>query len=218
MQAMSSVNLQSEAVNYWNDPIGSIKENSHILGSGKWGSRDKWQAIGDGHLKMFLNFDCKKGSMIEWGCGGGSNALAFSKIFDKVTGIDISKQSLKACDVLEIDNFEGVLLDVEVSGQYDFFLSTATFQHFTSKEYGENIVKKAHDILKPNALAMIQTRYDNGDERFIQKYKDYKNNAITFTSYKIDEFWGLLDDSGFDVESVILEPQANYAYYFARVK
>lgn len=46
------------------------------------------------------------------------------------------------------------------------------------------------------------------------KHRNYHKNAITFTSYKIEEFWEISKSSGFTPLGIVLEPHNRYAYYY----
>ena len=104
----------------------------------------------------------------------------------------------------------------KINCQLDFFLSTAVFQHFPSKNYGFKVLEIAHKLLKPGAVALVQIRYDNLKYRYRPKWRDYKYNAITFTSYKLDEFWKMCIETKFMPLFISLEPEVNYAYYFLK--
>ena len=210
----------------------SQRDFSHWLGEGRWKNHKKWFEIGEQHYKMFkelvsisncnLSFD----TMIEWGPGGGSNAIAFSRKFQTYYGVDISVANLMECEKqLQKNNYKGfrqvlfndlndkILIDI-IHEPVSFFLSTAVFQHFPSKEYGARVLKIIYQILDNNGIALIQIRYDNGSSLFRDKKINYTKNVATFTSYKIDEFWDLLIELGFSPLLCKLNTENNYAYYF----
>lgn len=98
----------------------------------------------------------------------------------------------------------------------DFFLSTAVFQHFPSKEYGITVTRLAYSMVKAHGIAIIQTRYDDGSAELRSKRRDYLSNAVAFTSYSIPEYWDIACNSGFEPLGVILSLKPCYAYYLLK--
>jgi hypothetical protein len=228
--------LASAAGRYWSQSstVPWIQDMSHWRGRGRWRDDRVWRSIGARHFAMYEQL-CLLArrprpirSMLEWGPGGGANAVAFAPEVEKFHGVDISAANLDACGrqlesigfegwhPVEIDaNRPGECLDV-VTTPIDFFLSTAVFQHFPGKAYGAEVVRIAHRLLASPGIALIQIRYDDGSEILQPKRRDYAKNAVTFTSYRIDEFWQIASDAGFEVLSVALSPGDCYASYWLR--
>lgn len=104
----------------------------------------------------------------------------------------------------------------KVPGRVDLLISTAVFQHFPSKSYGLEVLKAMRELSHQGTIGLIQIRFDNGNSRFasIESLEEYSEKHITFNSYRIDEFWDLLLEAGFqpgaiyDVSSV-----SNYATF-----
>lgn len=167
-------------------------------------------------------------TVLEWGPGGGANVVHFLGWARRYIGVDISAANLEECrrQTAERQLSEFVPIHIEANapeavlektpGPCDLFLSTAVFQHFPSREYGIRITGIARKLLKPDGLALIQIRYDNGQPSFFAKRRDYRRNVLTFTSYRIDEFWNIAREAGFDPACVTLEPRTNYAFFFLR--
>ncbi len=173
--------------------------------------------------------------MVEWGPGGGANAIVFAHVFETFYGVDISDANLNECrKQLEMRGFKGfapVLINAEspeeamtqIDEPCDFFLSTSVFQHFPSKGYGARVLSIASDMLRPGAIALIQIRYDDLSPRFRPRNRDYNTHAIVFTSYKLHEFWSLASEKGFTPHFIKLRPvenflDVNYAYFYLRKK
>ncbi|MFC2023762.1 class I SAM-dependent methyltransferase [Chloroflexota bacterium] len=165
-------------------------------------------------------------SMIEWGPGGGTNAVQFCSEVTHLYGVDISAANLAECErQLEMRGFLGfrpILVDAKqpelcqacMESPAAFFLSTAVYQHFPSKQYGVRVTELAHRLLADGGAALIQIRYDDGSERFKPRQRDYCSNVVTFTSYGIVEFWQIVTQLGFNPLAIVLDPKVNYAYYF----
>jgi hypothetical protein len=225
--------VAADAKAYWSGSETAVdkRDMSHWLGEGRWADEAGWRRIGEEHFELYktlLKLTGKTGpirTMMEWGQGGGANAIQFANEVSSYIGVDISEPNLKECaHQLESrghHNFQGTLIDAakpegvlaECNEPIDFFMSTAVFQHFPNKEYGIRVTKIAHQLLADDGIAMIQTRYDNGNVYYKSKTRDYKSNVTTFTSYMIDEYWNVVRDLGFRPLGVILRPETNYAYY-----
>jgi 2-polyprenyl-3-methyl-5-hydroxy-6-metoxy-1,4-benzoquinol methylase len=228
--------LVKDAAKYWSESRSSNekKELSHWRNTGKWDDVN-WIGQGKIHFNMFenlcvmsnVNKDNAK-TMIEWGPGGGANAITFSRHFSEFIGIDISQPNLDECSkqlkASGYKYFYPIFIQAEqpkscidqISAPVDFFLSTAVFQHFPSKSYGIEVLNIAHKLLKDEGIALIQIRYDNLNRRFLSKKRDYSKHAITFTSYTLDEFWESCLVAGFNPMYISLNPKTNYAYYFLK--
>ena len=222
-----------DASEYWSGSETGVdrRDMSHWLGEGRWADEAEWRRIGEEHFELYRTLSNLTGrtapirTIMEWGQGGGANAIRFANEVSVYIGVDISGPNLKECarqlESRGHQNFRGILIDAtnpeailaECGGPIDFFLSTAVFQHFPNKDYGVRVTKIAHQLLAEDGIAMIQTRYDNGSDYYKPKTRDYKKNVITFTSYIIEEYWNLARDLGFRPLAVVLRPETNYAYY-----
>jgi SAM-dependent methyltransferase len=229
-------NLAAEAGRYWrqSDSRPWVQDMSHWRGRGRWADDDAWSAPGRRHLQLFDQLCTLTGrtgkvrSMLEWGPGGGVNAVIFSGHVERFHGVDISPANLAECGrqlqaigfagwhPLEIDPLrpEGVIADV--TEPVDFVLCTAVFQHFPSQDYGVRVLRVMHEILAADGIALIQTRYDDGSETLRCKTSDYAKNVVTFTSYRIEQFWEIGAANGFEPVSIVLQPEPCYAFYMLR--
>jgi len=230
----SASRISREAVNLWSNS-NQVKDLSHWLGEGRWSDEQAWNRIGQNNFERFeklallANSTRPIRSMIEWGPGGGANAVQFCSEVKTFYGIDISEANLaesqRHMENCGFDGFQAILIEAEkpeqclrlVESPVDFFLSTSVYQHFPSKEYGVRITKLAYELLSDEGVALIQIRYDDGSDKFKPKRRDYHKNAITFTSYHLDEFWEIALDIGFKPLCISLD-SSNYAYYFMRKK
>jgi len=217
-------------------------EMSHWLGVGKWagpGGERAFHNIGSvilADFKQFLRMIDHEmpasPTVIEWGPGGGSNLLAWRDVAAHYVGVDISGRNLNEAErVLNLQEghktaFQKVVLEdapTSIESQLppvDIILSTAVFQHFPSKEYGAEVLKLMARVAKPNALALIQIRFDNGARPFLPKSIDeYKEKFATATSYKLDEFWDLAVEAGFEPQFVrkINSKNNNATFYLKKI-
>lgn len=238
LPAQTEFQLTKDAAQYWSESAQSqnIRDLSHWVGEGRWKDADAWENIGKSHFKMWQRFasSCSDEQaskrMVEWGSGGGANAIVFAQIFENFYGVDISDANLNECEKqLTMRGFKGfvpILVNAEhpeeavtqIAEPCDFFLSTAVFQHFPGKDYGARVLRVASNMLRPGGIALVQIRYDDLSPRFRSKNRDYDTHAITFTSYKLHEFWSLASENGFTPHCIELQPDVNYAYYYLRKK
>lgn len=236
VEQASPETLARDAGQYWSQSasVPWIRDLSHWRGRGRWADDNTWAGMGKRHLQMFQDLRTLARhpqpvrSMIEWGPGGGANAVVFAREIETFYGVDVSTANLAECGrQLAADGYDGwrpVEIDATrprgaldaITHPVDFFLSTAVFQHFPGKEYGVEVTRIAHDLLAPGGLGLIQIRYDDGSETLRPKDRDYAKNAVTFTSYRIDEYWQIARGAGFEVLSVVLWPEDCYASYWLR--
>jgi hypothetical protein len=228
--------LAADAGRYWSQSSSMpwIRDLSHWRGGGRWADDETWSGMGRRHLSMFEEL-CSAArqrrpirSMLEWGPGGGANAVAFAGEVAKFYGVDVSAANLAECgrqlasigyegwQPIEIEAARPQAVLEMITAPVDFILSTAVFQHFPGKEYGVEVMRIVHQLLALRGIALIQIRYDDGSEILGPKQHDYAKNAVTFTSYRIDEFWRIARDAGFEVLSVALRPEECYASYWLR--
>lgn len=240
-RGQSEEELARVSMRYWNqgDQAGiDLKDYSHWAGAGPWQDREKWLALGRVHYEMYEQLCRYTGmprpiqSAVEWGSGGGANAIHFIREVRQFCGVEISQASLDECGrvLLEagFDGFQPVHIPAEepekalglAPGPFDFFLSAYVYELLPGRAYGERVTRIAWQLLRPGGLALIQIRYDDGSERSTQKNADYFRNSTRFTSYRVEEFWLLAERAGFVPLYVTLVPRKTagfsgdlYAYF-----
>lgn len=226
----------------WNEHEDELHraDNSHYRGVGRWADDAKWQSIGRrtrADLDRMLRFYDYSGdfwatprAILEWGPGGGANAFAFRDVAKPFYGVDISEKNLAECgrmltqegsDMLRPILIEEGLDEVvaAIDQPIDVFFSIAVFQHFPSKAYGQDVLRLMYEKMAPFSLGMVQIRYDNGNPRFkpIRSVEEYQKRHITATSYALDEFHAILQQTGFeDVFITEIRPRSNYAFFHFR--
>jgi 2-polyprenyl-3-methyl-5-hydroxy-6-metoxy-1,4-benzoquinol methylase len=236
----SQAKITRDAQRYWNNTSGNdYASNSHWRG--QRGLRDEvWSAIGKGHLDLFERFlrltdlGPPFQRIIEWGCGGGANAIQFAKLTSEFIGVDISQASLEECaKVLAAegcDHFQPVLMEVDdpesvlerVAGPCDVFLCLYVFEVLPSPAYGKRLLEIALKLLRLGGVAMIQMKYQTHEARTRSRGWGYRTQLCSMTSYPIDRFWELTQEVGFTplaVHLVPIEPLVHderYAYFLLR--
>lgn len=166
---------------------------------------------------------------LEWGVGGGANAVHFAPLADVFIGVDIVQASLEeagrqvemACSTPYIP----VLIDIDAPEKIrsqlrqpcDLFLSFYVFELLPSEDYGWRVLELAFELLSPGGVALIQIKYSTVKRQTWSRGFDYRRNLANMTTFPIDEFWGHAQRVGFDPQAVALVPEnkldRRYAYF-----
>jgi SAM-dependent methyltransferase len=230
--------LIRDAEAYWTDPDSAqLSSNSHWSGSGPFQDGALWQKLGTYHAELIGKAERWVGratsldTALEWGCGGGMNAVQLAPGVHKYYGVDISPASLKECarqlDAVSCGNFQPILLPAEtpelvtesVPEPVDLFLCTYVYELFPTPEYGIRVLQIARRLLKNDGLALLQIRYSDGSPAQRSKYRRYTDNLAQMTTYRLDEFWANCEQAGFRPLFVVLLPEQpelrekRYAYF-----
>jgi len=228
--------LAEAADQYWRQSAARpwVQDMSHWRGRGRWADDGAWQNVGIKHVELFRQLCVLSGretpvrTMLEWGPGGGANAVAFAGQVVRYYGVDISPANLQECgrqlDAIGYKTFRPIEIDANspeaslasIESPVDFVLCTAVFQHFPSKAYSERVMRVFHRALADDGIALVQTRYDDGSDVLRCKNSDYEKNVVTFTSYRVEEFWHVAAEAGFQPISVVLWPEPCYAFYMLK--
>lgn len=232
--------LADEAQTFWSKPIDD--SNSfwwHTRDSTPFANAvDKWKRIGERHTQLFADFAKAAGierpvkTIVEWGCGGGANAIAFAGECHDFWGVDVSNEALAACaKELAADGqrcaFHPVTIEVAnpessleaIPHDVDLFVSFYVFELFPSEAYGARILKIAHALLKPGGVAFIQVKYATGSWSTRSRRWAYSRGAGNMTTYRVEEFWTLAESCGFEPKTITLLPKppevpdVRYAYF-----
>jgi SAM-dependent methyltransferase len=230
--------IAADSQRYWeNSTEGGFRSNSHWSGEGGL-SEDVFLKLGKIHLDMFNEFSPLTTltrpleRIVEWGSGGGSNAVHFAKLAREFIGVDVSQASLDECwksvRAAGSENFLPVLIEVanpegaieRIPGACDLFLCIYVFELLPTPEYGRRILEIAHRVLRPGGIALIQIRYATSESRTKSRRWGYRLNLVNMTTYTIDGFWELAQAVGFKPRAVILHQkqplvhEERYAYFF----
>jgi 2-polyprenyl-3-methyl-5-hydroxy-6-metoxy-1,4-benzoquinol methylase len=228
----SAERLTADAETYWAGKQGEAwTADSHWRGGL---SENDWRAIGDDHWALWemfaraVNATGPLRRIVDWGCGGGANAVAFAPHCAEYIGADIVPATVRECEkqVATTCNtrFNGVVIDTkqpEISAQdiprCDLFICFYVLELVPTPEYGLRILNIAANLLEPGGYAMIQIKYCSG-WRTASRGRRYKSStAASMTSYRIDEFWNASVRSGLRPWLVHLVPRnamdERYAYF-----
>jgi hypothetical protein len=227
--------LEHDAADYWSTGEGSAswRSNSHWRG----GTIDDslWSSIGADHLDLWRMFAAAVGQkperdrIVEWGVGGGANAVHFAPIAGEFVAVDVAQASLDECErqvrAVTSTPFVPVLVDVATPesaiasspAPCDLFLCFYVLELVPTQDYGLRIVKIAEQMLADGGLAVIQTKYSTDRLETKSRNRRYTRHVANMTTYRIDEFWSAAKGCGLEplLISLVTENALDerYAYY-----
>ncbi|MHA6631465.1 class I SAM-dependent methyltransferase [Pseudonocardia sichuanensis] len=229
----SDAAIEEEAQRYWSEAHQG--RGSHWQSTSRFAEGELWTQIGLRHLGMLrqaartLDAGSNLGRVVEWGCGGGANAVQIAPLAREFVGVDVSTHSLHECARQVLARcgtpFQPVLVDVRdpeaalrhIGAPCDVFLCVYVFELIPSPAYGERLLRIAHQILAPGGLALVQIKYDTGSWRTRPRRLSYRFSPGNTTTYPIHAFWELAARCGFAPRYVELVPQdeldERYAYF-----
>ena len=223
----------SDARSYWCvDENPSWAENSDWRGGL---TEDDWLQVGKDHLTIFETFAkalgvrLRPGVLIEWGCGGGANAVAFAPDAGRFIAADVSGESVAECvrqvravcdtptDAFHID-IEHPDRGIEgLEGTCDVFLCLYVIELTAGPEEALRILEVAERLLVSGGMAMVQVKYRTADWRTRGYRRNYQRNLADMTTFGIDEFWLRAAGCGLTPRLITLVPENHlamrYAYY-----
>lgn len=234
--AESDSRLASDSHRFWNDPSNDdLRGISHWRGEGPFADNDDlWLELGRSHLELYRKATdwagCGQvdGPILEWGAGGGMNAVHFAPIATRFYAVDINAESLEECarqvrlnggnNVVPLQisagNPEAVtgLVGEPVVG----IISTYVFECLPTPSAGLRVLRTMYGLLAPGGVAVVHFRYRLGATG-LPKWRDYKRNWVRMTTYGIDELWTAGQEVGLEPLFVRLAPtshfnETNYAY------
>jgi hypothetical protein len=134
---------------------------------------------------------------------------------------ECAKQVAAVCDT----PFQPVRIDVatpedalrQITDPCDIFVSFYVFELIPTPEYGERILRIAHQLLAPGGLALIQIKYDDGRWLTKSRRRFRTSTLAETTTYPIASFWTLASRCGLTPHMIHLVPKdeldERYAYY-----
>jgi SAM-dependent methyltransferase len=228
--------LINESRDYWKSWSNSrLKSHSHWREGYAFDSPGVWERLGRQHRELLLRAASQAGvtelrRIVDWGCGGGLNAVQLAADAQCYYGVDVSELTLEECkrqvSLLDVRSFQPVLIDAanpesclqEVGEPCDAFICTYVFELLPTREYGWRLVRLAHSLLRPGGIALIHFRYFNNLFQLSRRWR-YAKNLAHNTAYKLAEFRNGAAEIGFEVlfEEVIPKQddlnECRYAFF-----
>jgi hypothetical protein len=225
--------LFRQSRDYWTRPDSKAWEsNSH------WRApfEDRWETIGLESLNIarnlagMLDTGLPAGRTVEWGAGGGANAIHFAPLCREFVAVDIVEESLRECarqvNAVCDTPFVPVAIPVEEPEaavasigreNCDLFLCLYVMELVPSPEYGLRVLSVARELLRTGGVAVVQVKYSTDDPLTRPRRRGYKRGVVDMTTYAIDDFWIQAEEHGLRPLAVHLVPEnfldRRYAYY-----
>jgi hypothetical protein len=225
--------LLRQSEDYWTHPDSKAwASNSH------WRAPfdDRWELIGRESLHIAQNLartldtGLPAGRTVEWGAGGGANAIHFAPLCREFVAVDIVEESLAECvrQVRAVCDTPVVPVKIPVERpeagiaavgpeSCDLFLCLYVMELVPSPQYGLRIVSAARQLLRTGGVAVVQVKYSTADLLTRPRRRGYKRGVVDMTTFAIDEFWRQADALGLRPLAVYLVPEnfldRRYAYY-----
>ena len=159
----------------------------------------------------------KKGNVLDYGCGPGTNGIHFLKKGYNITYCDISDFALKKTKkkILELKikkNFKLVNIAKNKSffknnlSCYDYVICFSVFNNFQNKEIAIKYVKKFQSLLKLNGKLIIDSNLKNKHNyKVVDKKRNlYTTNQSNSFDLKMffpnrNEFINIINNCGFKI-------------------
>jgi hypothetical protein len=236
----SEAKIQRDAQRFWESRSRHLPQLAHWRGAGVFADDARWLAWGRGHLDLYRDFarmldaPLSVHRIVEWGSGGGANAIHFAPFAQEYVGVEVTQanldESVRMLAEAGIRNFAPVLIKTDdpeearerIAGPCDVFLCLGVFQALPTPEYGYRVLDIAQDLMAPGGLAIVQIKYIKRSWATKPKRFGYNRNYPILTSYALDEFWIEAQNRGFEPKCVTLVPRhpvngdGEYAYFLLR--
>lgn len=232
--------LARDSQAFWNNSDRpEFHSESHWRESGPFQSGSLWDDLGNYHhelLQKAVDFEGAQAlkTIVEWGCGGGLNAVRWAGQVERFYGVEVSAATLAECE-RQVEkaghhSFRGVLIESqnphqvfeEISEKCDALICTYVFEPIPSAEYGLALVEIARKLVRDNGVALIQIRYHTGWLDQAKPIKFARFGVAHTCTYRIDEFWVACLERGWIPQFVHLLPEQpslneqRYAYFALR--
>ncbi|MDL9947999.1 class I SAM-dependent methyltransferase [Gordonia sp. ABSL11-1] len=228
--------LAHEAQAYWTSESDATTWSSDSHWRSGLGD-EQWRAVGRENLLIIqtlaqgLGRVDELGTVLDWGCGGGANAVAVAPFAERLILADVAPQSVAeaadqvrtASDVV-VETLTIDLLDPEraattIEDTCDTFICLYVLELTASVQDALRIVRIAKRTLRTGGIAIFQVKYRSSTRASGTVKRSYRRNLANMTIFPIDEFWTHLETAGLEPRLITLVPEneldRNYAYFAA---
>ena len=149
--------------------------------------------------KAIKKYKVKKGTLVDLGCGTGITTISWTKIFDRVIGVEISKPMLKEA-IKKSSRVKWINQDIiklKIKEKADAI--TCHFDvlnHIIKKKDLQKVFNNIYEILNNRGIFIFDMM---SPESFVWLKKKQKRSTISERSYSKEEVKGMLVKTGFKV-------------------
>ena len=231
----TSSRMTDDASRYWCGERGDhLQNDSHWRSGSKFEGIESWRSIGEEHLRLYQRLRPTASEpaplkrIIDWGCGGGANAVAFAPLAEELIIVDVNVESVDECArqlaLAGPTPFVKVQANIahpeqaarEIPKPCDLFLCLYVLELVPTQEYGLRLMGIAYNLLGQGGQAFVQIKYSTGSWRTRPRRRSYRSD-IAGNTYRVDDFWTAMVNLGFRPETVTLVPKNDlderYAYF-----
>ena len=234
----SDVALGQAANRFWNNFDNPQRAHeAHWRGHGSFADDAIWLKLGSSHLELLRHVLSSHGrvlaarTVVEWGCGGGMNALHFARGAQRYYGVDLAPVTLAECarqmEAEGLAGFVPVLVDANqprsalavITQPCDLFICTYVFELLPSVEHALQILQLAWELLAPGGLALAHIRCPVAALGGRSRPWDYEGNMAHNVTFSIPAFRAACQAQGFvvlgvrEVAGVPELNEKNYAFF-----
>lgn len=168
--------LAQQARHFWNEVSPQRAQEAHWRGHGVFADDAVWLKLGRDHVQLLQRVLQAHGRtlaprrVVEWGCGGGMNAVHLAQGTEAYYGVDIAPATLQECArQVQAEGggpFVPVLADPlapraaaqEVGAGCDLFVCTYVFELLPSEAHALEVLDIARDLLCSGGIALVHVR------------------------------------------------------------
>ena len=172
------------------------------------------------HYEKFLALVPGNSKILDAGCGPGQAAKRFADAGHKVSGIDLSEKMIDFAKQ-KVLNAEFLVMDIEnitLKEKFDAIWAAFVLIHIPREKHLA-VIKKFHELLKPNGILFLGMLEGQGEKVIPEPYnRKYKQFFALVSKEEIENYlkstqFKLLDYSteDFDEEGDIFKLSSTYA-------
>jgi len=211
--------LGETAQAYWNDLSTPVRrQDAHWRGHGLFADDAVWMSVGRGHLELLQRGLARHGEplqasrVVEWGCGGGANAVHFGRGASAFYGVDLSAESLAECGRqmagAGLAGFVPVQVEANrprdalarIGSPVDLFLCLYVIELLPTEAHALEVLDIAAEILRPGGWALLHIRRAKPGRG--SRPWDYAGNMAMNVRFTVDGFGRACRERGLEVRHV----------------
>lgn len=231
----SSSRMTDDASRYWYGELGDpLQNDSHWHSGSKSEGTESWRSMGEEQLRLYQRLRQTSSDpeplkrIVDWGCGGGANAVAFAPLAAELIIVDVNLESVDECArqlamagptpfvKVQADMARPEQADAGIAGLCDLFLCLYVLELVPTQEYGLRLMSIAHNLLRQGGQGFVQIKYSTGAWRTRPRRRSYRSD-IAGNTYRVEDFRTAMVNLGFRPETVTLVPKNDlderYAYF-----